>query len=470
MKINMKEVKLVKKEGYGNWILVEEILGTDKIYTKLAYNDGHFTKEEIKLLGEKIRNRNAWNFADMLDDYTGTGDYALTFLGALKGSGKMSSADTFEKVEKTVVLEGIRLTAGTNFEQNEQSDDEFKSMIASLLVDSANTVEMMFGDNPIGDLKTKIFGEMFGVYAPAFTAVAKKCQIKLADSSLTGVIDLFKNGVEYTPIEIAAHNAKEENKDKQLKLGDKKYTNEAVKEMLYKEVILNRLSADVMSAMMSSGVMAAKSGGVVGAIVGVGMFAESKPFSAGLKIYLSEHWEEVKEGNFDVSTLMTEVKKANMDFFNVVDNFFGASSNFIEWEYKGEKLATELEVDAPGMVDGASKGLLEYWKEEKEKIAGDTTIKGVKKIIGSVEGVTKLLNDLGKTKEFPEYDIVGYYDNKVIENINESHIYFDGNTDTIMYESECKQINIVRKTGNYSRSEIKVDDFKKGDLGINFED
>ena len=77
MDINMKDVKLGKKD---NWIVIAEEFNSDGTIakgTKLLYDDGKYTDNEIKVLEQQMRGQNTYNAWDAEDDVAATADYMM---------------------------------------------------------------------------------------------------------------------------------------------------------------------------------------------------------------------------------------------------------------------------------------------------------------------------------------------------------------------------------------------------------
>lgn len=71
MDINMKDIKLIKD---GNWICIDE---GEKGKTKLLYDDGKYTDNELRVLEQQIRGQNTYNAWDAEDDVAGTADLMM---------------------------------------------------------------------------------------------------------------------------------------------------------------------------------------------------------------------------------------------------------------------------------------------------------------------------------------------------------------------------------------------------------
>ena len=77
MDINMKDVKLGKKD---NWIVIAEEFNSDGTIakgTKLLYDDGSYSNDDIKVIEEQLKRMNEYNIWDLADDYAGTLDLGL---------------------------------------------------------------------------------------------------------------------------------------------------------------------------------------------------------------------------------------------------------------------------------------------------------------------------------------------------------------------------------------------------------
>lgn len=77
MDINMKNVVLVRntKDTSDKWIYISE----DRVnpITKLLYDDGKYTDNELRVLEQQIRGQNTYNAWDAEDDIAGTADLMM---------------------------------------------------------------------------------------------------------------------------------------------------------------------------------------------------------------------------------------------------------------------------------------------------------------------------------------------------------------------------------------------------------
>ena len=80
MDINMKNVVLGKKEDKNdNWIYIATEMDGKfvKEGTKLLYDDGSYSNDDIKVIEEQLKRMNEYNIWDLADDYAGTLDLGL---------------------------------------------------------------------------------------------------------------------------------------------------------------------------------------------------------------------------------------------------------------------------------------------------------------------------------------------------------------------------------------------------------
>ena len=76
MDINMREILLSKEKD--GWVYINEIIkGVKTPTTKLLYDDGKYTDNELRVLEQQMRDQNTYNAWELEDDVAATAEYMM---------------------------------------------------------------------------------------------------------------------------------------------------------------------------------------------------------------------------------------------------------------------------------------------------------------------------------------------------------------------------------------------------------
>ncbi len=487
MNINMKNIVL-EKDTKTNWIVIKEEDGNT---TKLLYDDGE--KPEIRS-GDKdngipaiyasdkksyyeymlrnIANKNSW---DQIDDFygmmdliitTGTSFAGLKVIDLLKDmyfkahTGMIMLSGTLAQDSSKAYSTGLAAVLGLR-ETIDQMKPFLEEFFKNISADKSVWESVKAG---LKKIPINLAASGYAVYLPTIAALGRDYNLSFLEMA-----KCFWDGkIDYTEEEI--------NKMDKVPIDKTKLTKDQMLKYFLKDAALNKMSADLMGTQMAAAAVSIEGGialaetGLSSPLVLGGLFLglEAKPMSVAFKNSLANSWNIIQpmldkpvgaeftseENKFIESIpniMLSEFEKANINFYDICDNLFGASLNTLDWTYKEgnteRKYWTKLDVDAPGLLGYINilnsvigdniRVEMEELMKKRQNYSQDTMIKGVGAIIGDVSDIFELFSLL-KTKEENDVKLIGYY------NVDETaHTY---NYEYFTDSTSCVEFDFRNKT------------------------